>query len=187
MTGVLHVGNGVHGLGITDSGDEKFEEGKVTKLMKKKGTSMVLVDGAGAGDIVSITGLATPSIAPTVASVEVCFKHDLEQLLQLCPYCLQQSATISSILYIDTTSLTLALQGMYHGISLRQTCFFLHFGHAMNVCASAKDTLLLKSNFFMFSCAFGSSATVSDSSRHVMSIFMNLLRTMLMKHPIMST
>ncbi|RZC70955.1 hypothetical protein C5167_034148 [Papaver somniferum] len=99
ISGVLHVGNGVHGLGITDSGDEKFEEGKVTKLMKKKGTSMVLVDGAGAGDIVSITGLATPSIAPTVASVE--------------------------------------------------------------------DTLLLKSNFFMFSCAFGSSATVSDSSRHV--------------------
>ncbi|KAI3994880.1 hypothetical protein MKX01_037431 [Papaver californicum] len=65
-SGVLHVGDRVHGLRITDSGVEKFEEGKVTKLMKKKGTAMVLVDGAGAGDIVSMTGLATPSIGHTV-------------------------------------------------------------------------------------------------------------------------
>ncbi|RZC46574.1 hypothetical protein C5167_039535 [Papaver somniferum] len=70
-SGVLHVGDRVHGLRITDSGVEKFEEGKVTKLMKKKGTAMVLVDGAGAGDIVSMTGLATPSIGHSVASVEV--------------------------------------------------------------------------------------------------------------------
>ncbi|KAI3837384.1 hypothetical protein MKX03_008488 [Papaver bracteatum] len=70
-SGVLHVGDRVHGLRITDSGVEKFEEGKVTKLMKKKGTAMVLVDGAGAGDIVSMTGLATPSIGHTVANVEV--------------------------------------------------------------------------------------------------------------------
>ncbi|MCL7030489.1 hypothetical protein MKW94_013570 [Papaver nudicaule] len=70
-SGFLHVGDRVHGLRITDTGVEKFEEGKVTKLMKKKGTAMVLVDGAGAGDIVSMTGLATPSIGHTVANVEV--------------------------------------------------------------------------------------------------------------------
>lgn len=44
---------------------------QVTKLMKKKGTSMVLVDSAGAGDIVSMAGLASPSIGHTVSSVEV--------------------------------------------------------------------------------------------------------------------
>ncbi|OVA14476.1 Translation elongation factor EFG [Macleaya cordata] len=70
-SGVIRVGDRVHGLRITDSGVEKFEEGKVTKLMKKKGTSMALVDGAGAGDIVSMTGLANPSIGHTVTSVEV--------------------------------------------------------------------------------------------------------------------
>lgn len=40
--------------------------------MKKKGTSMVPVDGAGAGDIISMAGLGTPSIGHTVANVEVC-------------------------------------------------------------------------------------------------------------------
>jgi len=39
--------------------------------MKKKGTSMVLVDSAGAGDIVSMAGLASPSIGHTVANAEV--------------------------------------------------------------------------------------------------------------------
>lgn len=39
--------------------------------MKKKGTSMVLVDCAGAGDIVSMAGLNSPAIGHTVANVEV--------------------------------------------------------------------------------------------------------------------
>jgi GTP-binding protein len=39
--------------------------------MKKKGTSMVPVDSAGAGDIVSMAGLTTPAIGHTVANVEV--------------------------------------------------------------------------------------------------------------------
>lgn len=39
--------------------------------MKKKGTSMVPVDSAGAGDIISMAGLASPSIGHTVANVEV--------------------------------------------------------------------------------------------------------------------
>ncbi|PIA35051.1 hypothetical protein AQUCO_03600006v1 [Aquilegia coerulea] len=70
-SGVLRVGDKVHGIQHKDSGVEKVEEGKVTKLMKKKGTSMVLIDIAGAGDIISMTGLAKPSIGHTVANVEV--------------------------------------------------------------------------------------------------------------------
>lgn len=33
---------------------------------------MALIDSAGAGDIVSMAGLASPSIGHTVANVEVC-------------------------------------------------------------------------------------------------------------------
>lgn len=71
FSGVVRVGDKVHGLRISDAGVQKVEEGKVTKLMKKKGTSMVLVDSAGAGDIVSMAGLANPSIGHTVANAEV--------------------------------------------------------------------------------------------------------------------
>lgn len=39
--------------------------------MKKKGTGMVSVDCAGAGDIVCIAGLASPSIGHTVANTQV--------------------------------------------------------------------------------------------------------------------
>ncbi|PON81589.1 GTP-binding protein TypA [Trema orientale] len=70
-SGVIRVGDKVHGLCKKDSGDHKIEEGKVTKLMKKKGTSMALIESAGAGDIISMAGLASPSIGHTVANVEV--------------------------------------------------------------------------------------------------------------------
>ena len=40
--------------------------------MKKRGTCVVLIDNAGAGDIISMAGLASPSIGHTVANVEVC-------------------------------------------------------------------------------------------------------------------
>lgn len=39
--------------------------------MKKKGTNIVLIDSAGAGDIISMAGLSKPSIGHTVANVEV--------------------------------------------------------------------------------------------------------------------
>jgi GTP-binding protein len=39
--------------------------------MKKKGTTMVVTDCAGAGDIISIAGLSSPSIGHTVTTVEV--------------------------------------------------------------------------------------------------------------------
>ncbi|KAL2328146.1 hypothetical protein Fmac_021573 [Flemingia macrophylla] len=70
-SGVVRVGDRVHGLRNKDSGAEKIEEGKVVKLMKKKGTNMVLIDCAGAGDIISVAGLSSPSIGHTVATVEV--------------------------------------------------------------------------------------------------------------------
>ncbi|KAM1462880.1 hypothetical protein ACFX15_046150 [Malus domestica] len=70
-SGSIRIGDRVHGLRHKDSGVEKIEEGKVVKLMKKKGTHMVVIDCAGAGDIVSMAGLASPSIGHTVASVEI--------------------------------------------------------------------------------------------------------------------
>ncbi|KAL5793683.1 hypothetical protein ACOSP7_002277 [Xanthoceras sorbifolium] len=70
-SGVIRVGDRVHGLRITDSGTEKIEEGKVLKLMKKKGTIMVLIDSAGAGDIISMAGMTKPSIGHTLANPEV--------------------------------------------------------------------------------------------------------------------
>ncbi|KAH9291485.1 hypothetical protein KI387_043326, partial [Taxus chinensis] len=69
-SGIVRVGDKVHGLRKTDSGSEKIEEGKVVKLMKKKGTSTAMVDCAGSGDIISIAGLANPSLGHTISSVE---------------------------------------------------------------------------------------------------------------------
>lgn len=71
-SGVVRVGDRVHGLRISDTSSSiPFDEGKVIKLMKKNGMSTVLVDCAGAGDIVSVAGLSQPSIGHTVANVEV--------------------------------------------------------------------------------------------------------------------
>lgn len=39
--------------------------------MKKKGTNMALIESAGAGDIISMAGMASPSIGHTVANTEV--------------------------------------------------------------------------------------------------------------------
>ena len=49
--------------------------------MKKKGTSMVTVESAGAGDIISMAGLAAPAIGHTVANSEVALC--LDRLLDL--------------------------------------------------------------------------------------------------------
>ncbi|ONM38255.1 elongation factor family protein [Zea mays] len=70
-SGVVRVGDKVHGLRSTDDGVHKIEDGKVVKLMKKKGTNMVTVEAAGAGDIISMAGLAAPAIGHTVANSEI--------------------------------------------------------------------------------------------------------------------
>ncbi|KAJ8532139.1 hypothetical protein K7X08_012062 [Anisodus acutangulus] len=69
--GVVRVGDKVHGLKKTDDGTVKIEEGKIVKLMKKKGMRADPVDSAGAGDIVSMAGLSSPTIGHTVANAEV--------------------------------------------------------------------------------------------------------------------
>ncbi|TMW94268.1 uncharacterized protein [Solanum lycopersicum] len=69
--GVVRVGDKVQGLKNTDNGTVKIEEGKVVKLMKKKGMRADPVDSAGAGDIVSLAGLSSPTIGHTVANAEV--------------------------------------------------------------------------------------------------------------------
>ncbi|XP_016460582.1 uncharacterized protein LOC107784041 [Nicotiana tabacum] len=69
--GVVRVGDRVHGLKKTEDGTVKLEEGKIVKLMKKKGMRPDPVDSAGAGDIVSMAGLSSPTIGHTVANVEV--------------------------------------------------------------------------------------------------------------------
>ncbi|CAN6545395.1 unnamed protein product [Malus baccata var. baccata] len=49
----------------------------VVKLMKKQGTHMVVIECAGAGDIVSMAGLTSrPSIGHTVASVELLLSQE---------------------------------------------------------------------------------------------------------------
>ncbi|KAK2434447.1 elongation factor family protein [Trifolium repens] len=70
-SGVVRIGDRVHGLRNKDSGAEKIEDGKVLKVMKRRGTSMIVTDCAGAGDIVSIAGLSSPSIGHTVTTVEI--------------------------------------------------------------------------------------------------------------------
>ncbi|KAJ6795232.1 putative GTP-binding protein TypA/BipA-like protein [Iris pallida] len=70
-SGAIHIGDKIQGLLGTDNGVEKIEEGRVTKLMKKRGTTIVIIDSAGAGDIISIAGLTSPSIGHTIASMEV--------------------------------------------------------------------------------------------------------------------
>lgn len=45
--------------------------------MKKKGTNMVLIESAGAGDIISMAGLTSPSIGHTVANVEVIMQFNI--------------------------------------------------------------------------------------------------------------
>lgn len=53
-----------HGVFAGGSG----EDGKLTKIWKRSGTGRIDLDIAGAGDIVSVTGLASARIADTVGA-----------------------------------------------------------------------------------------------------------------------
>ncbi|KAI7745558.1 hypothetical protein M8C21_031562 [Ambrosia artemisiifolia] len=70
-SGVVRINDRVHGLRDSDAGVVKIEEGKIVKLRKNKGMVSFDVDCAGAGDIISVAGLKSPSIGHTVANVEV--------------------------------------------------------------------------------------------------------------------
>lgn len=45
-----------------------MEEGRLTKLWKRSGLGRIDLEAIGAGDIVSVTGLAAASIANTISS-----------------------------------------------------------------------------------------------------------------------
>ena len=47
------------------------EDGKLTKIWKRSGTGRIDLDVAGAGDIVSVTGLASARIADTVGALSL--------------------------------------------------------------------------------------------------------------------
>ena len=47
------------------------EEAKLTKIWKRSGTGRIDLDTAGAGDIVSVTGIPTASIADTICATSV--------------------------------------------------------------------------------------------------------------------
>lgn len=51
--------------------------------MKKKGTSIVLIDSAGAGDIISMAGMTKPAIGHTLANSEVFWVFTLSLLQKL--------------------------------------------------------------------------------------------------------
>lgn len=71
-SGVVRVGDRIHGLrNMEGNTSVAFDQGKVIKLMKKNGMTTVVVNNAGAGDIVSIAGLSEPSIGHTIAAVDV--------------------------------------------------------------------------------------------------------------------
>ncbi|KAD4981712.1 hypothetical protein E3N88_18383 [Mikania micrantha] len=70
-SGVVRINDRVHGLRDSDAGVVKIEDGKIVKLRKNKGMVSFDVDCAGAGDIISVAGLKSPSIGHTVANIEV--------------------------------------------------------------------------------------------------------------------
>ncbi|KAK9076794.1 hypothetical protein SSX86_005128 [Deinandra increscens subsp. villosa] len=83
-SGVVRINDRVHGLRDSDSGVVKVEDGKVcdptsfiVKLRKNKGMVSFDVDCAGAGDIITVAGLKSPSIGHTVANVEVPSQKEL--------------------------------------------------------------------------------------------------------------
>ena len=72
-SGTVRVGERVHALRHTGVGgaSEVFEEGKVVKILKRAGTTKVVLSAASAGDIVSVAGLAQASVSHTMAHVGV--------------------------------------------------------------------------------------------------------------------
>ncbi|KAF9588169.1 hypothetical protein IFM89_007858 [Coptis chinensis] len=103
-SGIIRVGDRVHGLRHKGSGVEKIEEGKVIKLMKKKGTSMVLIESAGAGDIISMAGLSNPSIGHTVSNVEAMV---LVALILNWPLIIYQVMTALPIVELDPPTISM--------------------------------------------------------------------------------
>jgi GTP-binding protein len=71
-TGTIKVGDSIKAL---DTAGKVMEEGRITKIFLQSGLEKVIVDKAGAGDIVSISGLAGASVNSTL-----CFPSVTEPL-----------------------------------------------------------------------------------------------------------
>eukprot|EP00698_Gefionella_okellyi_P004972 TRINITY_DN14584_c0_g1_i1.p1 TRINITY_DN14584_c0_g1~~TRINITY_DN14584_c0_g1_i1.p1 ORF type:complete len:638 (-),score=160.51 TRINITY_DN14584_c0_g1_i1:11-1723(-) len=65
-SGVCKVGDRI----VAITADGKKDEGRVVKVLSRRGLERISVDSAGAGDIVSITGLPNASVNDTVCNIE---------------------------------------------------------------------------------------------------------------------
>jgi len=68
QTGVLKLNQPIHAL---DSTGKVIEQGRATKIMAFRGLERVPVDEARAGDIISLAGLTTATVANTIADLSV--------------------------------------------------------------------------------------------------------------------
>ncbi|MEZ5655607.1 MAG: translational GTPase TypA [Sphingobium sp.] len=68
QTGVLKLNQPIHAL---DAGGKVVEQGRATKIMAFRGLERVPVDEARAGDIISLAGLTTATVANTIADLSV--------------------------------------------------------------------------------------------------------------------
>ena len=68
QTGVLKLNQPIHAL---DASGKVIEQGRATKIMAFRGLERVPVDEAHAGDIISLAGLTTATVANTIADLSV--------------------------------------------------------------------------------------------------------------------
>jgi len=68
QTGVLKLNQPIHAL---DSDGKVVEQGRATKIMAFRGLERVPVESAKAGDIISLAGLTTATVANTIADLSV--------------------------------------------------------------------------------------------------------------------
>jgi len=68
QTGVLKLNQPIHAL---DADGKVIEQGRATKIMAFRGLERVPVDEAHAGDIISLAGLTTATVANTIADLSV--------------------------------------------------------------------------------------------------------------------
>lgn len=110
---------------------------QVVKLMKKKGTSMVLVDSAGAGDIVSMAGLMSPAIGHTVANVEVCYFMKCSDAL----FILFLMSVIRKYMSIEYSVSVFCMPSSVNTDFSRNLCFFFDLSLKLNLLLLLWDVL----------------------------------------------
>ena len=66
MSGVVSCGNTLHAI---EAGGKVVETARILRMIKRYGTSMIEVDTAHAGDIVSLTGFTKATVGHTINSL----------------------------------------------------------------------------------------------------------------------